>query len=373
MAFDFAGVLIDAMYYNNLKSEDNTIIHSGDSLDGESTSKFDEVIKLDLDTISPQINTLVFVINAFQGGSFNSVESAYAEVAQANGDGTSKVVADCAVGCGSDSTGCILAVIYRSPESPKQWKFRNTSVFCKGKNFIESMPSIRAIVDNFVDPGMILERTLSLTGKTFNMQKGDEVEIPADLFKSGDDIFIGLGWEAPGGLDLDASVIITDGAGGKINVVYFNNKSYGDSISHSGDNRTGEGAGDDERIDVDLDKIPDFVKDLNVVVTVYNSGENFSKVRDAYVRICAIKNAHELCRYKLDGGSVQTNGLLFAKIHRSPMGGWLVRAMGRECKGATALDPDIRGACNASGDSKFFNVSPYRDGKPPLEECCTIS
>ena len=118
-------------------------------------SKYDEVIKLDLDTIGPQINTLVFVINAFQGGTFNSVESAYAEIAQVDEDGTSKIIADCAVGCGSDNTGCVLAVIYRSAENPTQWKFRNTSVFCKGKNFIEAMPSIRTIVDNFVDPGMI--------------------------------------------------------------------------------------------------------------------------------------------------------------------------------------------------------------------------
>ena len=106
------------------------------------------------------------------------------------------------------------------------------------------------------------------------MKKGDEVEIPADLFKNGDDIFIGLGWEAPGGLDLDASVILGDGVGGFVSTVYFGQKMYGDSITHQGDNRTGEGKGDDERIDVDLDRIPDHVKELNVVVTVYNSGQN---------------------------------------------------------------------------------------------------
>ena len=88
---------------------------------------------------------------------------------------------------------------------------------------MESMPAIRGIVDTFVDPGMILERTLTLTGKTFNMKKGDEVEIPGELFKNGDDIFIGLGWEAPGGLDLDASILLGDGIGGLVSTVYFAN------------------------------------------------------------------------------------------------------------------------------------------------------
>jgi hypothetical protein len=48
------------------------------------------------------------------------------------------------------------------------------------------MPDIRKVIDQLVDPGMLSERQLSMT-KTFNMSKGDALEIPADLFRAGDD------------------------------------------------------------------------------------------------------------------------------------------------------------------------------------------
>ena len=102
--------------------------------------------------------------------------------------------------------------------------------------------------------------------------------------------------------------------------------------------------------------------------------KTFSKVRNGYVRICAIKNGHELCRYKLDGGSIQTNGLMFAKIHRSSMGGWLVRATGLPCNGATADAPGIKEACHANVRSEFWSKSPIRGGSSGGGgECCAIS
>ena len=92
MAFDFAGVLIDAVYFNQLTSEDCCILHSGDSLAGEAEG-YDEVIKLDLDSISLQTQVLVFVINAFQGGDFSCVESAYAEIVQTHDGGENAKIA----------------------------------------------------------------------------------------------------------------------------------------------------------------------------------------------------------------------------------------------------------------------------------------
>jgi hypothetical protein len=66
------------------------------------------------------------------------------------------------------------------------WMFRNVGTMCSGTNFQESMPDIRKVIDQLVDPGMLSERQLSMT-KTFNMSKGDALEIPADLFRAGDD------------------------------------------------------------------------------------------------------------------------------------------------------------------------------------------
>ena len=134
------------------------------------------------------------------------------------------------------------------------------------------MPSIRKVVDGFVDPGLLQERTCSMTGKTFNMKKGDSIEIPKDLFRRGDDFYIGLGWTARGGLDLDASILCVDDKDALVKTVNFANTSYGRAVLHRGDNQTGEGDGDDERIDMDLDNLPPFVSKLHIVVNVYTSG-----------------------------------------------------------------------------------------------------
>src|SRR5258705_7102621 len=77
-------------------------------------------------------------------------------------------------------------------------------------------------------------------------------------------VVVGLGWDARTTtgteFDLDASAIAVN-AGGKVysdgHFVFFNNKTSPDqSIVHTGDNRSGEGAGDDEAINVNLAGLP---------------------------------------------------------------------------------------------------------------------
>ena len=76
-------------------------------------------------------------------------------------------------------------------------------------------------------------------------------------------IICGLGWDVnryDGGsaFDLDASAFML-GATGKVRTendfVFYNNKTN-DGVTHSGDNRTGEGDGDDEQIIIELGQVP---------------------------------------------------------------------------------------------------------------------
>ena len=50
---------------------------------------------------------------------------------------------------------------------------------------------------------------------------------------------------------LDASILVVDSSNNLVKTVNFMNKSYGKAITHRGDNQTGEGEGDDERIDIE--------------------------------------------------------------------------------------------------------------------------
>ena len=87
--------------------------------------------------------------------------------------------------------------------------------------------------------------------KTFVMKKDDSVKMP-DEAKS---VIVGLGWECKGSIDLDASVVGIDGSKNKSFVCYYGAKVQ-KGVTHSGDNTTGDGAGDDETIRIDFDKIP---------------------------------------------------------------------------------------------------------------------
>ena len=54
------------------------------------------------------------------------------------------------------------------------------------------------------------------------------------------------------------------------NVIFFNNPN-GQGITLGGDNRTGAGAGDDERILIDLQAIDSNIAKIAFVVTIHNA------------------------------------------------------------------------------------------------------
>jgi len=57
-------------------------------------------------------------------------------------------------------------------------------------------------------------------------------------------------------------------------------------VTHRGDNTSGDGAGDDERIRIDLDNVSQETKELYVTINIYSENVKFYSVKDAYVRLC---------------------------------------------------------------------------------------
>ena len=97
-------------------------------------------------------------------------------------------------------------------------------------------------------------------------------------------ILVGLGWDvrATDGaeFDLDASVFLlnTDGrVRSDSDFIFYNNLTSADgSVEHTGDNRTGEGEGDDEAVKVNLSAIPVDVERLAVAVTIHDATDRKS-------------------------------------------------------------------------------------------------
>ncbi|MGA5183385.1 TerD family protein [Streptomyces pseudogriseolus] len=148
---------------------------------------------------------------------------------------------------------------------------------------------------------------------------------------------MGLGWEPAfrgKDIDLDASVIAYGPQRNHIDSCYFGKlQILGGAVRHSGDNLTGEGAGDDEVITVDLGRLPMEVSGLVFTVNSF-SGQKFTEVAKAYCRLMDATTGEELVRFDLTGAEPQT-GVLMAKLIRQYSGEWEMTAMGEFVKGRT--------------------------------------
>lgn len=148
---------------------------------------------------------------------------------------------------------------------------------------------------------------------------------------------MGLGWEPAfrgKDIDLDASVIAFGPNRNHLDSCYFGKLTIlKGAIKHSGDNLTGEGAGDDEVIVVDLGRIPQ--KATGLVFTVNSfTGQKFTEVAKAYCRLLDAATGEELVRFDLTNAEPQT-GVMMAKLIRQYSGEWEMTAMGEFVKSRT--------------------------------------
>lgn len=147
---------------------------------------------------------------------------------------------------------------------------------------------------------------------------------------------LGGGGESGGAIDLDASVLVFDDRGGLSEVISFRKLTgMNGAIVHSGDNRTGDGDGDDESITVDLPRLPADVTSL--VFTVNNfTGQDFSAVENATCRLVNANGGSEMCRFVLSDKGAHT-GVVMAVLSRAS-GEWTMKAVGEAMQGRTAED-----------------------------------
>jgi stress response protein SCP2 len=151
-------------------------------------------------------------------------------------------------------------------------------------------------------------------------------------------IRMGVGWDkertagamgtgAPD-IDLDATAVQFSG-GTLFDLAFYNNLSTRDgAVVHEGDNKTGAGAGDDESVTVDLDRVHGPVDTILLMVSSYH-GHALTWVNSAYCRVTDAAGA-ELATIRISGGP-DTTGLVLATLKRQAPDqgdGWVMRAVG---------------------------------------------
>lgn len=170
-------------------------------------------------------------------------------------------------------------------------------------------------------------------------------------------LLIGLGW-APRKtdgqkFDLDASVFML-GANGLLakqtDLIFYNTpKSSCGSVTHMGDNQTGEGEGDDEKILVLLDQVPASIEKLVVTVSIDRFDERkqtFGMVDDSYIRLVNEDTGAEIARYDLGEDASTETAMVFGEVYRHD-GGWKFKAVGQGYAAGINSLADLYGFANA--------------------------
>lgn len=179
-------------------------------------------------------------------------------------------------------------------------------------------------------------------GGVINLSKGAKVNLSKEApgLKK---IMFGLGWDCnkySGGddFDLDASCFLVNAMGRTTadGFIFYNNLvGPNKCVIHQGDNRTGEGEGDDEQIYIDLDLIPENIDKIAITVTIDAADQrhqNFGMVSNAYCRLVNTETDKEEIRFNLgEDFSVET-AIVVGEVYRHN-GDWKFNAVGQGFSG----------------------------------------
>lgn len=188
---------------------------------------------------------------------------------------------------------------------------------------------------------MSSEQSLSNTFAT--LTKGQEVSL-TEKTPTLKRVRIGLGWDAPEEVDghpvdLDASAFILN-RDNKVrfdtDFVFYNNlETENGALRHTGDNTTGEGSGDDEVIEINLDGLGFDVEKISFTVTIHNAADrqqNFGIVENAFIRVVDMDGGQELARFDMTEDASDENGMIFGELVRD-ISGWKFVAVGQGTNG----------------------------------------
>ena len=173
---------------------------------------------------------------------------------------------------------------------------------------------------------------------SISLQKGGNISLDKEA-PGMTKVLIGLGWDVRvtdgADYDLDASAFLLD-ANGKVrsdaDFIFYNQmKSACGSVEHTGDNRTGEGEGDDESVLVNLAKVPTDVHKISITVTIHDAEQrrqSFGQVSNAFIRVVNQETQTEVARYDLTEDASTETAMIFGELYRHN-NEWKFRAVGQ--------------------------------------------
>lgn len=168
------------------------------------------------------------------------------------------------------------------------------------------------------------------------LKKGQKLNI-SNALEVLDKLAIGLSWndshhsEKMRDIDMSAFMVANDGkVPEEPYFVYYNNSHSPDrSLLHKGDNRSGQGVGDDETIWLNLEAVDRSIAEIILVASIYNNDQtidNFSEVSQIVLRIYNRKPDVEIAQYVINTAHTNATAFQLGRFYRS-YGNWFFEAL----------------------------------------------
>lgn len=183
-----------------------------------------------------------------------------------------------------------------------------------------------------------------------SLSKGQKISL-SKMNSSLDEIDVCLGWDVGKyrNYDLDSEAFMlgsNDKVIGDNWFVFYNQPISPDgSVKHKGDNKTGQGDGDDEIISVKLSKVNPMVSKIVFVVTINDAkinGYNFGCVSNAFIRVVDKQTNIELVRFNLSEYYKEVVSMMVGEIYLKN-GEWKFNSIGN------GTGDDLEGLCKRYG------------------------
>jgi tellurium resistance protein TerZ len=135
LMFDGTKNLVDVVYFGKLQSNDRSIQHTGDNRTGAGDGD-DEQIIVDLTRVSPNVTSLIFVVNSFTGQNFSQIENAVCRVVDQSNNSE---LARYDLSCTGNHTAMVMTKVYRHGS---EWKLHAIGETASGRTFVELAPAV---------------------------------------------------------------------------------------------------------------------------------------------------------------------------------------------------------------------------------------
>jgi tellurium resistance protein TerZ len=136
LLFDGNRQLVDQVWFQQLRSKDGSVQHTGDNLTGAGEGD-DESIVVDLQSVPAAINQIVFVVNLFPGQNFSQIENAFCRLVDSTASDAELARYEL-TGSGSHNAQ-VMAKVSRSGSG---WSMTAIGAIANGRTFKDLLPTV---------------------------------------------------------------------------------------------------------------------------------------------------------------------------------------------------------------------------------------